>query len=89
MGAPKGHRPPAAGKGRRKGVPNKNTRLLKDMILKALDGAGGVKYLQDQAKDNPGPFMALVGKVLPLQITGEEGGPLTVKIIDYSSTQPK
>ena len=24
-------------------------------------------------------FMALVGKVLPLQITGEDGGPLQVK----------
>lgn len=89
MAAQKGTRPPAAGRGRVRGTPNKTTRLLKDMILKALDGAGGVSYLQRQADENPGPFLSLVGKVLPLQITGEEGGPLTVKIIDYSAPDAK
>ena len=41
MAAPKGTRPPAAGKGRPKGARNKMTRALKDMILQALDDAGG------------------------------------------------
>lgn len=69
-----------AGKGRPKGVPNKNTTALKDMILAALDKAGGVDYLQRQAEANPGPFLALVGKVLPMQVTGEGGGPVIAKI---------
>ena len=34
-------------------------------------GAGGVAYLAQQAVENPGPFMALVGKVLPLQVKSE------------------
>ena len=60
-----------AGKGRKKGVPNKNTAALKDMILGALDKAGGVDYLQEQAETNPTAFLTLVGKVLPLQVHGE------------------
>lgn len=68
--------------GRPKGVPNKSTQLLKDAILKAAEEAGGkeglVGYLKKQAKDNPGPFLALIGKVLPMQVTGEGGGPLVV-----------
>ena len=62
--------------GRKPGVPNKTTTAVKDMILKALDQAGGVEYLAEQAKKNPAAFMQLVGKVLPLQVTGEGGGPI-------------
>lgn len=62
--------------GRPKGVPNKINGELKDMVLQALNGVGGVKYLQQQAKDSPTAFLALVGKVLPLQVTGKDGDPL-------------
>jgi hypothetical protein len=54
--------------GSRKGKPNKVTKELKDMILGALDDAGGQVYLAQQALENPGAFMALVGKVLPKNI---------------------
>lgn len=68
--------PPAAGKGRAKGIPNKNTTALKDMILQALDGAGGVEYLQERAQDpkTAAAFLGLVGKVLPMAVTGPDGG---------------
>ncbi|MCW2763378.1 MAG: hypothetical protein JWR85_3579 [Marmoricola sp.] len=59
--------------GSRKGIPNKKTAAIKDMILTALETVGGAVYLAEQAQKNPGPFMALVGKVLPLQVTGEDG----------------
>lgn len=65
-----------AGKGRPKGSVNKVTGALKDMILQALDDAGGVDYLSLQAKENPGPFLALVGKVLPMQVAGDPDNPL-------------
>ena len=61
-----------AGPGRPKGSVNKITRDLRDMILGALDDAGGQKYLARQAEENPGPFMALVGKVLPKEIKADE-----------------
>ena len=77
-----------AGKGRPKGSKNKATAALKDMILKALDGAGGIAYLQRQADENPGPFLSLIGKVLPLQVTGEDGGPLTVQVVNFADHPP-
>jgi hypothetical protein len=71
-----------AGKGRPKGSVNKNTAAIKDMILQALSEAGGVDYLVRQAEANPGPFMTLVGKVLPMQVTGEDGGPVKYQRIE-------
>jgi hypothetical protein len=70
--------------GRAKGTPNKTTALLKDAILKAAESAGGkeglVGYLKTQAKENPGPFLSLLGKVLPLQIGGDPDNPVVVSI---------
>lgn len=67
------------GPGRPKGLPNKVTAAVKDMILQALANKGGVKYLEKQADANPVAFMGLVGKVLPLDvnanITGTIGMP--------------
>ena len=66
--------------GRPKGVPNKTTQAIKDMITTALEKAGGHEYLLRQAEANPGPFMALVGKVLPLQLTGDAGAPIVLQL---------
>jgi hypothetical protein len=62
--------------GRPKGVTNKFGAELKDMILQALSKAGGVTYLQKQAMESPTAFLTLVGKVLPLQVTGKDDAPL-------------
>src|SRR4030067_1996798 len=67
---------PQEGAGRKKGVPNKMTRDLKEMIMGALDDAGGQKDLAAKAKTHPGPFLTLLGKVLPTQVTGANGGPI-------------
>lgn len=68
--------------GRAKGTPNKTTALLKDAILQAATDAGDVGglvgYLKKQALANPGPFMALLGKVLPTQVSGDSENPLSV-----------
>lgn len=72
------------GPGRKKGVPNKTTALLKDAILKAAESAGGdegmVGYLTRQATTNPQAFLPLLGKVLPMQVTGPEDGPIITRI---------
>jgi hypothetical protein len=71
------------GPGRPKGMPNKTTALLKDAILKAAEDAGEgdmAAYLTQQAKENPGPFMALLGKVLPMQIAGDAENPLVLNV---------
>jgi hypothetical protein len=68
------------GKGRPKGAKNKTTALLKDAILMAAEEAGGedglTGYLKRQATENPAPFMALLGKVLPMQIIGDAENPI-------------
>ena len=74
--------PMRPGPGRPKGSVNKTTALLKEAILKAAQQAGGggdeglVKYLTDQAKETPAAFMSLLGKVLPLQVQGDEDNPV-------------
>jgi hypothetical protein len=83
MAAAKGTRPPNAGKGRKKGIPNKVTGELKSMILEALDGAGGVDYLKARAVDSPAAFLTLVGKVLPLQVSGDPDAPLIPAAVSF------
>lgn len=62
--------------GRQKGTPNKLTADLKGMILGALAEAGGQAYLARQARENPGPFLALIGKVLPTTLAGDPDAPI-------------
>jgi hypothetical protein len=61
--------------GRRAGTPNKTTKALKELILGALDSAGGEEYLVRQARNNPPAFLQLVGKILPSEIRAEHSGP--------------
>lgn len=72
-----------AGPGRPKGSKNKIPKALKEMVIAALDEAGGVDFLVKQAKrKNNAPFMALVGKVLPLTVAGDPYAPLKVTHIE-------
>jgi hypothetical protein len=50
---------------------NKTNAALKEMILGALDQAGGQDYLAEQAAKNPSAFLALIGKVLPTTLAGD------------------
>ena len=76
---------PGPDPGRPKGGKNKITRLLKEAILEAAENAGGkagiIGYLTEQAEKSPGPFMALLGKVLPLQVANAEGESLSYTVI--------
>jgi hypothetical protein len=97
--APTGKRPPNAGKGRPKGSANKTTAALKDAILKAAEAVGedgkgklGLEgYLRMVAQADVKAFSGLLGKVLPLQLTGEGGGPVqtqtTVNVTGLSVDQ--
>lgn len=81
MAAPKG-RPKPVGSGRQKGVGNKNASQLRDMILNALDKAGGEKYLYAQAIKNPTSFLTLISKVLPkdVVVSGDQSNPLAIQV---------
>jgi hypothetical protein len=83
MGALKGRASGNAGKGRPKGVPNKINRDIKEMVLAALNKAGGAEYLLEQSRANPSAFLTLVGKVMPLQLSGDADAPIKINIIKY------
>ena len=92
-------KPPAAGMGRPKGIPNKTTRALKEAILIAARRAGGteddndeglVNYLHDLAEKQPVAFSGLLGKVLPMTIAGDAANPLNVVAeVKWSVIDPK
>jgi len=60
------------------GTPNKFNADVKAMILTALNNAGGAEYLTKRAEDCPTAFLALVGRVLPMQVTGANGSAIAV-----------
>ena len=71
-------RPPRAGLGRPKGAQNKLNRSVKEMVVQALESAGGLHYLATQAQANPAAFLSLVGKLIPAELRTELAGSLTV-----------
>jgi hypothetical protein len=67
--------------GRQAGTPNKINGNVKEMVLNALEGAGGVDYLIAQSQQNPGNFLSLVGRVLPMQVAGTgDDGSITINV---------
>lgn len=79
---PKGYHGP----GRKKGVPNKMTTLLKDAIVEAAslvgeDGQGKdqlIGYLKDLARTEKKAYASLLGRVLPYHIVGKFENETTV-----------
>jgi hypothetical protein len=80
--------------GRIKGKPNKMTRLLKEAVLEAAEKSGYdqrgrdglVGYLKRMADHHPETFTSsLLSRVMPLQITGRDGGP--VELVHYKSVE--
>jgi len=89
--------PPNAGKGRVKGVPNKTTALLKEAIIKAAEQVGSdgqgkgslVGYCVFLARNQPKAFASLLGRVLPLQVTGPDGEDGEPTAIEMRIVRPK
>lgn len=65
MPAKKGTRPPAAGKGRRKGVPNKATSTVREIFVHFVEhNAADAQVLYDKvAKKNPAKALEILAKV--------------------------
>ena len=61
------------GQGRPKGSLDKGNALIREMIVQALDGAGGVDYLISCAHDpkSKSAFLGLIGKVMPVQVQAD------------------
>lgn len=74
------------GRGRPKGSPNKITKAAKDAIAEAAERLGGVDRLVEWAKEddkNESAFWASIyPKLLPLQVSGPEGGAIPISLVE-------
>ncbi len=78
--------------GRAKGTPNKTTALIKEAIIRAaeavsedMQGKGKLTgYCKFLARTEPKAFAQLLGRILPLQVTGEDGGALQVVVQKFT-----
>lgn len=67
--------------GRKKGTPNKVTTSMKQAVVEAFDALGGVEAMTSWARQNKTQFYTkIVPKLIPLQLTGEAGGPIQIVI---------
>lgn len=91
MGAKKGHRPPNAGIGRPKGVPNKLTKSAREAFQLAFEAIQqGKTGLASWAAENPTEFYKLYARLIPVEHVGEGGeGPVqTIVKHIYESQNP-
>ena len=76
--------PPNMGKGRPKGALNRTTTSAKEAIAIAADKLGGAERLVAWAQEDPTNERAfwttIYPKLLPLQVSGEDGGPIQAVI---------
>lgn len=91
--------PPNAGKGRRKGVPNKATANGREAIVRLVDENSGKLqgWLDEIAKEQGAKaawqcFMEVVEYHIPrlsrAEVTGDGGGPLRIEIVRYGQDSP-
>ena len=67
------------GVGRPKGRENRVTRSVKEALVEAFDKLGGVPALVRWGRANPTDFYKLWLRLLPIQVTGLDGGPIKVE----------
>lgn len=74
--------PPLKPPGRKKGVPNKISKTMKEAFKEAFEQLGGVPKLVEWAERNPDKFYTLIARLLPVDITsgGETITPTIVKV---------
>lgn len=82
--------------GKPKGTLNKTTKALKEAILAAGKTVGSemdpdaedglTAYLEDVARNDQKAFCSLLGKVLPMTVTGPNDGPM--EMVVHIGTKP-
>lgn len=67
--------------GRKKGTPNKTTVQVKEAILAAFEELGGAEYLIAVGEEDHKTFIALLGKLVPLEATVH--GDITIELVSF------
>jgi hypothetical protein len=74
-------KPPNAGKGRKKGVPNKTTASVKAALTEAFEKRGGVAALVKWANDEPTEFYKIWGRLAPTEVQADVKGGLVIRVV--------
>ena len=74
--AKRGSRPGERRGGRKKGTPNKFSGSVKQAVLDTFEALGGVKHMTSWARKHPAEFYRIAARLLPREVTGEEGAPI-------------
>lgn len=56
-------------------------RAVRELTIEALRQLGGVAYLIALGREHPQLFVALLGRVLPLQVQGDPDKPIHYEIV--------
>lgn len=79
--------------GKPKGAISKTTRTAKEAIALAAEGLGGAERLiawaQEDALNERAFWSSIYPKLLPLQLTGEGGGPVQITAIRRTIADPR
>ena len=80
------------GPGRPKGSPNKTTAAAKEVISEAAEKLGGAKrllaWIKEDGANERAFWTSIYPKLLPLQVSGEDGGPIRVAAVEWRIVQP-
>ena len=78
-------------KGKPKGIKSKQTVAVKQCLINAFEHIGGWKNLSKWASENETDFYKLWSKMIPHEITGEDGGDvkITLKKIVHTSADDR
>ncbi len=67
--------------GKPKGAVNRTTKSAREAFAFAFDYIGGAEALGKWAQDNQSQFYTLYGRLIPVDISGEGGEAVPVKVI--------
>lgn len=81
------------GPGRPKGVPNKVSGTVKDVIAQAADALGGkdrlVEWAQSDPKNEAAFWTSIYPKLLPKELTGQDGAALFPTRVEVVAVKPE
>ena len=69
-----------------------NKRAIREMFRDAFELLGGVDWLvafAQRSDENARTFVNVVAKMIPLEVTGKDGTPLTITVVTEGPEEPK
>lgn len=74
--------------GRPKGARSKLGEAFVDALLNDWQ-TNGVQAIIDMREERPGDYVKVVASLLPKEITGEDGGPISITRIELTAVEPE